>query len=59
MNRCTPILPPIPWRPDPITPLPEVFESNSDTSWALFDAAWQEWKLISAQHAQDQQENAS
>jgi hypothetical protein len=48
MNR-TPILPPIPWRPEPITPLPDVFESNSETSWALFDAA---------QRAQDQQEQS-
>lgn len=46
-------LPPIEWVPTrlpPITPLPEVFESNSEAVWALFD---------SAQRAQDQQENAA
>lgn len=33
------MLPPIPWYHVPITPLPEVIESNSDAAWGLFDAA--------------------
>lgn len=48
-----PTLPPIEWTPTrlpPITPLPEVAESSSESAWALFD---------SAQQAQDQQENAA
>lgn len=35
----TPTLPPIPWQPLPITPLPEVFEDNSEFVWRLFDQA--------------------
>lgn len=34
-----PPLPPIPWSHAPVTPLPEVIESNSDAAWELFDAA--------------------
>lgn len=34
-----PMLPPIPWAHAPVTPLPDVIESNSDAAWALFDAA--------------------
>jgi len=35
----TPTLPPIPWLPLPITPLPEVTEDNSEFVWRLFDQA--------------------
>ena len=35
----TPTLPPIPWQPMPITPLPEVTESNSEFVWKLYDQA--------------------
>jgi len=35
----TPMLPSIPWVPIPITPLPDVFEDNSETTWRLVDAA--------------------
>lgn len=35
-------LPPIPWIPLPITPLPEVTEDNSEFVWRLFDQAVRE-----------------
>lgn len=38
MNRV-PTLPPIPWQLVPITPLPDVTESNSAEVWALFESA--------------------
>jgi hypothetical protein len=38
----TPTLPPIPWKPVPITPLPEVFEDGTPTGWSLWDAAVRE-----------------
>lgn len=42
MAARVPSLPPIPWQHVPITPLPEVIESNTDSAWARFDAAQQE-----------------
>ena len=40
MSRTTPVdLPPIPWRPVPVTPLPEVYEGNTDFDWQLWDTA--------------------
>jgi hypothetical protein len=32
-------LPSLPWVPPPITPLPDLFEDNSEFVWHLFDAA--------------------
>lgn len=36
---AAPVLPPIPWQPIPMTPLPEVFIDDTETGWALWDAA--------------------
>lgn len=33
-----PSLPPIPWQPIPLTPLPEVFIDDSPQAWAVWDA---------------------
>lgn len=32
-------LPPIPWQRIPITPLPDVFEDDSEFVWRLYDQA--------------------
>lgn len=34
-----PTLPPIPWQPISLIPLPEVFEDDSPHAWASWDAA--------------------
>ncbi len=35
----TPSLPPIPWQPIPLTPLPEVFIDDTPAAWLIWDAA--------------------
>jgi hypothetical protein len=35
----TPTQPPIPWKPLPITPLPEVFFDDTPMAWRLWDEA--------------------
>jgi hypothetical protein len=35
----TPTLPPIPWKPLPITPLPDVFIDDTPSAWCIWDAA--------------------
>jgi hypothetical protein len=50
----TPTLPPIPWQPLPITPLPEVFIDDTPTGWALWDASIRVLDVLIAARKRDE-----